>query len=181
MRPTIPKAGKITLPGKMLTGLAKPPASLDLQVAYEIPNKQLDKDFHSIYRFFVDHALKPPERFGAVNWQDAPGPFDTNQSIKDDILSGLGLPQGTVFFVFSEKLPGGTPNVFDIRTQYRRLTVDPLSMTARFISQFPPSQKSKSIEMNMMKNAKALHNVIAAWDDKKQSISLLVDGKQIRK
>ena len=125
--------------------------------------------------------VKPPERFRAANWQDESGAFDATKTTKNDVLSGIDNPLGTIAFVFYEKQPNGAPNIIDLVSQYRRLTIDPITMMVRFISQFPPSTKTKSIETSLQPNLKAKHGVVATWDDKKQNITLTVDGKDNRK
>jgi hypothetical protein len=180
MRPIIPSAAKISIPGKLYSGITKTPADLEVNAAYEISSDPTTK-FHSTYRFFVDHPVKPNDRFNAVNWQESAGDFDASSSLIERLIVGFAQPLGTITFVFPEKKPDGTPNILDVKNQYRRITADPITMTVRFVSQFPPSSKSKSIETDLKQNEKGMHNLIATWNDKNQTISLMVDGQQNQK
>lgn len=72
MKSTIPKGGKITIPGKLASGVAAGPTNLEMALAYETLDRPA-KSYHSFYRFFVDHQVKTSERFNPINWQDGAG------------------------------------------------------------------------------------------------------------
>src|ERR1700733_5690167 len=57
MRPIVPEAARIAIPGKMSVGITQPSASLDILLIYKTPLRTLG----SVYKFPFDHSAKLTE------------------------------------------------------------------------------------------------------------------------
>jgi hypothetical protein len=73
---------------------------------YEISNDP-EKAFHSEYRFFIDHAVKPQERLNAVDWKESAGKIDQTEDTRKETIEQFSKQIGTVTFVFNEKTATG--------------------------------------------------------------------------
>ncbi len=179
IRPVIPSAGQLTLLGHVHFGITQFPTSLDVTLTYETPDGP-QIVFKSSYRFFIGHAVSPSDRFSPINWDESESVSPAQAENENDFVEEFQKPSGAIDLVYYEKTPNGAQISFDLKTQYRRLTVTPIIGKVKFLSTFGPSLEGKSIETLFAFSDKA-HVLLVAWDDAKRTISLAVDGREVEK
>jgi hypothetical protein len=170
-RPIVAAAASIEIPGKTSTGIIQPSTSLDILLVY----KTASRTFGSVYKFLIDHPVKPTERFLPVSWRRKGSPFDIEKELQKEAISALSKSEGTIFFVLRESRPDGSPNIFKIRTPDRSISFNSMTETAQFGSQ------SNILQAIFDRASSGLHTLIASWDDSKQTMALTIDGREVSK
>jgi hypothetical protein len=169
----IPKSGKITLPGKMSTGIATPPTTLDVALNYSLSKTPTVRS-SGVYRFFIDHSVRPPERFLPVLWKQGQIPDLEKFAIKS-AFEELHKPTGSIYLALPERRPDGFPNIVRGSTKDRRFFLDPTTRKVQFVSLF------KMVETTFGPTDSGIHVLTLTWNDSNESLSLTIDGKEVRK
>jgi hypothetical protein len=171
MRPIVPEAARIVIPGKISVGITQPSASLDILLIYKTPLRT----FGSVYKFPFDHSAKLTERFFPVSRRAERNPFDIEKELQKEAISALNKSAGTIFFMLPATRSDGSPNIFTIRTPDRSISFNSTTETAQFGSQ------SNILQSIFDGRSSGLHTLMASWDDSKQVMSFTIDGREISK
>jgi len=171
---TIPKEGKISLRGQMLSGITQPPVLLEVTLTYELADAPREI-FTSSYKFFVDHAITPPATLLPTDWRETRGGEEQARGASA-IFSALSKPSGTVALVLFERKPDGTLNKVTFGGAGKRFVFDPAGRFAEF-SNLLSDGKNKTVRGELKPSENGGHSIIITWDNSKESASIMVDGK----
>jgi hypothetical protein len=171
----VAKGSKIALPSQRYPAMTNPPLILNMTIAYEV-TAEPDRKFNASYRFFLDHNIGSLQRLAARTWEQSSGTFDSPHPSREG-ANAFQEPSGTLSLLFPECQPNGEPNIIIIHTDGRDMIVDPITWVAQFSARFPHSTNTKSIEFNFQKNATRMHRLAASWNDQKQDITFMIDGR----
>jgi hypothetical protein len=151
--------------------------SVTLNLLYSIDVKGTPHEFNFTFRFLFDRklALRGNVIFPEAANQAEANEVVTDKNSKEDTLSRLGGPEGTMFLVLDEKNADGSFNKVSLGDSKKSLFFDPERRIVSFT--FTLNGQMKTVKHSLRETPSKKHLVDFTWKDQKEG-HLNVDGKE---
>ena len=150
------------------------PKEVNLYLLYEDASHETH---YSEYSFLVPKSVAGMQPIAPVFSKEGNGdPLSTDRILKTSVMKGFNQPSGTIFFVFPERKPDGSPNQIFMYGGNKFVAVN---STTREAAVWRGATRIEKIAETAIGNKTVMHTIAVVWDDRKDTLGLNADGGPI--
>lgn len=150
------------------------PKEVNIYLLYEDGSH---KTHYSEYSFLVPKSIAGMQPIAPVFTKEGSGdPLSAGRILETSMKIAFNQPTGTIFFVFPERKPDGSPNQIFMYGGNKFVAVNSITRKAAVWRGTTRIEKIAEADIG---NKTEMHNIAVVWDDREGTLGLNADGGPI--